>query len=86
MVKVIIPESLERFTNEKIIFLSLDKLSDFPSVLKVMLPKLYAVIYQSGELHGFVNLYINDELVFDHADRSLNEDDTIELITSVSGG
>ena len=46
------------------------------------------VLTQQGDLHRFVNVYVNDEDVryLDKLDTKANEGDTVSLLPSVAGG
>ena len=88
MPKLIIPESLQRFTdNESSCELSCSSLNELEKGLSDKLPKLSQVLFEEGRLHPFVRLCINEKIIEDASvSMDLKNEDEIELLVAVSGG
>lgn len=64
-------------------------LADVVPELQAEHPKLYQLLFSSQGLpNGFVNFYVNQECITRqlHLDRTLKDNDALEIMVSVSGG
>ncbi|PIQ42924.1 MAG: hypothetical protein COV52_05425 [Gammaproteobacteria bacterium CG11_big_fil_rev_8_21_14_0_20_46_22] len=87
MIKLLLPEALERFSHWREKTLDVNSMSSLKAYLHEHEPALFRVMYQGDELHGFLNVYHNGKpLVDDLDDVTFSSGDELELITSVSGG
>ena len=87
--KLIIPESLQRFTDEILeIELGVINLAQLQAALEEVLPKLAKVIFSDGKLNPYVRIALNQEFVseFKLVDLQIQESDQLELLVAISGG
>jgi len=83
-----LPEALQRFADDKSqIDLNIQSLAGFGSSLQKDFPGLHNVLFENGNLHSFVGLYVNKEPASGlNGDTPLTEKDEIEIIVAISGG
>lgn len=90
MVKLLIPEPLQKFTEGKReIELSASSVNALISNLKEHHSSLHKVLFDpQGALNGFVNFYFNQNLLAHRLTEhiSLNAADELEIVVAVSGG
>lgn len=90
MVKLFIPEPLQKFTEGKReIELSASSVNALIPYLQAHYSALHKVLFdQQGYLNGFVNLYLNQNLLTHRLTEhtSLNAADELEIVVAVSGG
>lgn len=89
-VEVRIPTVLRRFTDgSPSVELEPGTLGDLIDQLEVKYPGLRGQLRDSGgELHRFVNVYVNDEdaRYLDKLETKVSEGDAVSLLPSVAGG
>jgi molybdopterin synthase sulfur carrier subunit len=89
-VEVRIPTVFRKFTNgESVVELEPGTVSDLVDQLDHRYPGMKGqLLTGSGELHRFVNVYVNDEdaRYLDKLDTKVSEGDTVSLLPSVAGG
>lgn len=88
MVKIIIPEALQRFVDgQTVLVCDISAINQLGDHFEKNYPKLFEIVFKGGELHGFINIYHNGNPVASlHDDIALKADDEVELLTSISGG
>ncbi|MGH2821383.1 MAG: MoaD/ThiS family protein [Actinomycetota bacterium] len=89
-VEVRIPTVLRRFTDgEAVVHLEPGTIGDLIAELERRHEGLRGqLVGEQGDLHRFVNVYLNDEDVryLDGLDSKASEGDTVSLLPSVAGG
>ncbi len=89
-VQVRIPTVLRRFTGHKaVIEEEPGTIADLIERLNTRYPGLKdQLVSGEGELHRFINVYLNDEDVryLDRLETSASEGDTVSVLPSVAGG
>ena len=89
-VSVRIPTVFRKFTNnESVVQVDPDTISGIVDQLDGRYPGLKSqLLTEAGELHRFVNVYVNDEdaRYLDKLDTKVSEGDTVSLLPSVAGG
>jgi sulfur-carrier protein len=89
-VEVRIPTVFRKFTDgQSTVELEPGTLGDLIGQLETRWPEMKGqIITESGELHRFVNVYVNDEdaRYLDKLDTNVSEGDTVSLLPSVAGG
>ena len=89
-VSVRIPTVFRKFTNnESVVQVEPGTISSIVDQLDGRYPGLKGqLLTDSGELHRFVNVYVNDEdaRYLDKLDTNVSEGDTVSLLPSVAGG
>ena len=89
-VSVRIPTVFLKFTdNESVVEVEPGTISAIVDQLEGRYPGFKAqLLTDAGELHRFVNVYVNDEdaRYLDKLDTKVSEGDTISLLPSVAGG
>lgn len=89
-VEVKIPTVFRKFTNnEAAVELEPGTISDLIEQLESRFPGMKGQLMAGeGELHRFVNVYVNDEdaRYLDKLDTKVTEGDTVSLLPSVAGG
>lgn len=89
-VEVRIPTVFRKFTNQQAtVEVAPGSIGDVIDRLEARYPGLRdQVLDQNGELHRFVNIYVNDEDVryLDNLETKATEGDTVSLLPSVAGG
>ena len=89
-VEVRIPTVFRRFTDQRpVVQESADTVAELIERLDARYPGMRAqLLTEDGELHRFVNVYLNDEDIryLDKLDTRLSEGDTVSLLPSVAGG
>lgn len=90
MAIVRIPEALLKFTAEQSeLEIEISSLLQFSNSLLKAAPRLHSIIFTpNGKLSGFVNLYLNGDLVSTRLDQPilLTADSKLDLVAAVSGG
>ncbi|NCX93190.1 MAG: hypothetical protein EBX40_00730 [Gammaproteobacteria bacterium] len=82
-----IPDVLKKFTNSESIPLPEITYQNLPTWIKETYPSLHQAIYRGDRLHGFLNLYVNDEPMTTTSPAQLiPENATLRLVASISGG
>jgi molybdopterin synthase sulfur carrier subunit len=89
-VSVRIPTVFRKFTNnESVVQVDPGTISGIVDQLEGRFPGLKGqLLTDGGELHRFVNVYVNDEdaRYLDKLDTKVSEGDTVSLLPSVAGG
>ena len=89
-VSVRIPTVFRKFTdNESVVQVEPGTISAIVDQLEGRYPGLKSqLLTEAGELHRFVNVYVNDEdaRYLDKLDTDVAEGDTVSLLPSVAGG
>ena len=89
-VEVRIPIVFRKFTDQQAtVEVAPGKIADLIGELEQRYPGLRDQLFtEGGELHRFVNIYVNDEDVryLDKLDTKASEGDTVSLLPSVAGG
>ena len=89
-VEVKIPTVFRKFTqNEATVELNPGTIGDLIDQLDARYPGIKSqLLANDGELHRFVNVYVNDEdaRYLDKLDTKVNEGDKVSLLPSVAGG
>jgi molybdopterin synthase sulfur carrier subunit len=89
-VSVRIPTVFRKFTNnESVVQVEPGTISAIVDQLEARYPGLRSqLLTEGGELHRFVNVYVNDEdaRYLEKLDTSVAEGDTVSLLPSVAGG
>ena len=89
-VKVRIPTVFRKFTNdESVVDLEPGTIADLVDQLETRFPGMRGqLITAEGQLHRFVNVYVNDEdaRYLDKLDTKVSDGDTVSLLPSVAGG
>ncbi len=89
-VSVRIPTVFRKFTdNESVVEVEPGTISAIVDQLEGRYPGFKAqLLTDTGELHRFVNVYVNDEdaRYLDKLDTAVTEGDTVSLLPSVAGG
>ena len=89
-VQVRIPTVFRKFTaNETVVEVAGGTIADVIDQLDARHPGLKEqLITAEGELHRFVNVYVNDEdaRYLEKLDTKVSEGDTVSLLPSVAGG
>lgn len=89
-VSVRIPTVFRKFTNnESVVEVEAGTISAIVDQLEGRYPGFRSqLLTDSGELHRFVNVYVNDEdaRYLDKLDTKVVEGDTVSLLPSVAGG
>ncbi len=89
-VSVRIPTVFRKFTdNESVVEVEPGTIGNIVDQLEGRYPGLKSqLMTESGELHRFVNVYVNDEdaRYLDKLDTKVSEGDTLSLLPSVAGG
>lgn len=89
-VQVRIPTVFRKFTaNEAVVEVAGGTIADVIDQLDARHPGLKEqLITTEGELHRFVNVYVNDEdaRYLEKLDTKVSEGDTVSLLPSVAGG
>ncbi len=89
-VSVRIPTVFRKFTNnESVVEVEPGTISGIVDQLEGRYPGLRGqLLTDAGELHRFVNVYVNDEdaRYLDKLDTNVSEGDTVSLLPSVAGG
>ncbi|MGH2808808.1 MAG: MoaD family protein [Actinomycetota bacterium] len=89
-VEVRIPTVFRKFTNnEAAVALEPGTIADLIDQLDTRFPGMKEQLMASeGELHRFVNVYVNDEdaRYLDKLDTKVTDGDTVSLLPSVAGG
>ncbi|HVF53487.1 MAG TPA: MoaD family protein [Actinomycetota bacterium] len=89
-VEVRIPTVFRKFTEgQSVVELEPGTIGDLISQLEARYPGLGGqLLTEAGELHRFVNVYVNDEdsRYLDKLDTKVVEGDTVSLLPSVAGG
>ena len=89
-VEVKIPTVFRKFTdNESTVQLQPGTIADLIDQLESRYPGIRGqLMTDAGELHRFVNIYVNDEdaRYLDKLDTKVTEGDTVSLLPSVAGG
>ncbi|MDQ3981675.1 MAG: MoaD family protein [Actinomycetota bacterium] len=89
-VSVRIPTVFRKFTdNASIVEVEAGTISGIVEQLESRYPGLRSqLLTERGELHRFVNVYVNDEdaRYLDKLDTKVSEGDTVSLLPSVAGG
>jgi sulfur-carrier protein len=89
-VEVRIPTVFRKFTNQQATAeLEAGTIADLVDQLEARYPGMKSqLLTEQGELHRFVNVYLNDEDVryLDHLDTKTSEGDVVSLLPSVAGG
>lgn len=89
-VEVRIPTVLRKFTNQaSVVEVEPDTIGGLIDQLEQRYPGLRSqLITGSGELHRFVNVYVNDEdaRYLDKLETKVSNGDTVSLLPSVAGG
>jgi MoaD family protein len=89
-VEVRIPTVFRRYTQgNAVVQLEPGTIADLIDQLDRRYPGMkQQLLAESGELHRFVNVYVNDEdaRYLDKLDTKVNEGDTVSLLPSVAGG
>lgn len=89
-VSVRIPTVFRKFTNnESVVEVEPGTVGGIVDQLEGRYPGLRSqLMTEAGELHRFVNVYVNDEdaRYLDKLDTKVSEGDTVSLLPSVAGG
>ena len=89
-VSVRIPTVFRKFTdNESVVEVEGDTIAGLIDALDTRYPGLKTqLLTDSGELHRFVNVYVNDEdaRYLEKLDTKVSDGDTVSLLPSVAGG
>ncbi len=89
-VSVRIPTVFRKFTdNASVVEVDAGTISGIVDQLERRYPGLRSqLLTEGGELHRFVNVYVNDEdaRYLDKLDTKVSEGDTVSLLPSVAGG
>ncbi|MDQ3957071.1 MAG: MoaD/ThiS family protein [Actinomycetota bacterium] len=89
-VSVRIPTVFRKFTNnESVVEVEGETVAALIDALDGRYPGLKSqLMTENGELHRFVNVYVNDEdaRYLDKLDTKVSEGDTVSLLPSVAGG
>ncbi len=89
-VSVRIPTVFRKFTNnESVVQVEAGTISAIVDQLEDRYPGFRSqLLTDGGELHRFVNVYVNDEdaRYLDKLDTKVSEGDTVSLLPSVAGG
>ncbi len=89
-VQVRVPTVLRKFTEQaSVVEVEADTISGIIDQLDARYPGLRSqLITESGELHRFVNVYVNDEdaRYLEKLDTKVGDGDTVSLLPSVAGG
>ena len=89
-VVVRIPTVFRKLTSgREVVDLEPGTVGDLVDQLETRFPGMRAqLITEGGELHRFVNVYVNDEdaRYLDRLDTKVSEGDTVSLLPSVAGG
>ncbi|HEX2057173.1 MAG TPA: MoaD/ThiS family protein [Actinomycetota bacterium] len=89
-VSVRIPTVFRKFTNnESVVEVEPGTISGIVDQLEGRFPGFKSqLLTEGGELHRFVNVYVNDEdaRYLDKLDTKVTEGDTLSLLPSVAGG
>lgn len=89
-VEVRIPTVFRKFTEgQSSVELEPGTLGDLIGQLEARWPEIKGqIVTESGELHRFVNVYVNDEdaRYLNKLDTNVSEGDTVSLLPSVAGG
>lgn len=89
-VEVRIPTVFRKFTGgQQVVELTPGTVGDLIGQLEDRYPEMRGqLITEEGELHRFVNVYVNDEDVryLDKLDTKASEGDIVALLPSVAGG
>jgi MoaD family protein len=89
-VEVRIPTVFRKFTgNEAVVEVDAGTISDIIDQLEALHPGFREQLMTGeGELHRFVNVYVNDEdaRYLEKLDTKVSEGDTVSLLPSVAGG
>jgi sulfur-carrier protein len=89
-VEVKIPTVFRKFTNnESAVALEPGTIADLIDQLDALHPGMKEQLMASeGELHRFVNVYVNDEdaRYLDKLDTKVTDGDTVSILPSVAGG
>lgn len=89
-VQVRIPTVFRKFTdNESSVEVEPGTIADLIGQLELRFPDLKGqLLTESGELHRFVNVYVNDEdaRYLEKLDTKVADGDTVSLLPSVAGG
>ncbi len=88
MIILHLPESLQHFSEHHTLELDISTLADLPQALQEKNPSLARILFEgSTQLSGFLNLYLNRELVTALDDQPLPPGTHIaELCVALSGG
>ncbi len=89
-VEVRIPTVFRKFTDgESVVEVEPGSVADLIKQLESRYPELKGqLITDAGELHRFVNVYVNDEdaRYLEKLDTKVGDGDTVSLLPSVAGG
>ena len=89
-VSVRIPTVFRKFTdNESVVEVEGDTIAGLIDALDTRYPGLKTqLLTDNGELHRFVNVYVNDEdaRYLEKLDTKVSDGDTVSLLPSVAGG
>jgi MoaD family protein len=88
-VEVRIPTVFRKFTgNRSVIQVVGGTVADVIDQVEEQFPGLKEQIMTEGQLHRFVNVYVNDEdaRYLEKLDTKVSEGDTVSLLPSVAGG
>ena len=89
-VQVRIPTVLRKFTDgESLVDVQPGTLAELIAQLEDRYPALRGQLRtDGGELHGFVNVYVNDEdaRYLDQLQTQVRDQDTVSILPSVAGG
>jgi sulfur-carrier protein len=89
-VEVRIPTVFRKFTDgQSVVEVEPGTISDLVNQLEKRYPGLQGqLLTESGDLHRFVNVYVNDEdaRYLDKLGTKVDEGDTVSLLPSVAGG
>lgn len=89
-VEVRIPTVFRKFTNgQSVVEVRPGTISELVDELEKRYPALKGQLRtDDGELHRFVNVYVNDEdaRYLEHLSTKVDEGDTVSLLPSVAGG
>ena len=89
-VEVRIPTVFRKFTDgQSVVEVEPGTISDLVNQLEKRYPGLQGqLLTESGDLHRFVNVYVNDEdaRYLDKLSTKVDEGDTVSLLPSVAGG
>jgi MoaD family protein len=79
---------LQKVTGAKVVEGRGGTVSELLSNLDARYPGFKQQIMQDGELHRFVNIYLNDEDIryLDRLDTQLKDGDTISILPALAGG
>jgi molybdopterin synthase sulfur carrier subunit len=89
-VEVRIPTVFRKFTDgQSVVELSPGTVRELIGELEARWPQIKGqIVTENGELHRFVNVYVNDEdaRYLDQLNTRVDEGDTVSLLPSVAGG